>query len=149
MSEKIEKIENKVVFDHRKIVAPLGVIAMNGAGEIGEKVNNYLMQWAKESGRDYVDTYLIDSQCPRIQSGDGKGIIKSTVRGLDLYILIDVGNYNCKYKMFDQYNSMSQDDHYMDLKRIIQAVGGKAHRINVIMPILYGGRQHRRSYRES
>ena len=102
MSEKIEKIENKVVFDHRKTVAPLGVIAMNGAGEIGEKVNNYLMQWAKESGRDYVDTYLIDSQCPRFQSGDGKGIIKSTVRGLDLYIIIDVGNYNCKYKMFDQ-----------------------------------------------
>ena len=149
MSEKIEKIENKVVFDHRKTVAPLGVIAMNGAGEIGEKVNSYLMQWAKESGRDYVDTYLIDSQCPRFQSGDGKGIIKSTVRGLDLYIIIDVGNYNCKYKMFDQYNSMSPDDHYMDLKRIIQAVGGKAHRINVIMPILYGGRQHRRSYRES
>lgn len=145
----IEKIENKVVFDHRKSVAPLGIIAMNGATEIGEKVNGYLVKWAKESGDSYADNFLVEAQCPRFQSGDGKGIIKSTIRGLDLYIIVDVGNYNCKYKMFDQYNAMSPDDHYQDLKRIIQAAGGKAHRINVVMPILYGGRQHRRSYRES
>lgn len=145
----IEKIENKVVFDHRKSVAPLGIIAMNGATEIGEKVNGYLVKWAKESGDHYADNFLVEAQCPRFQSGDGKGIIKSTIRGLDLYIIVDVGNYNCKYKMFDRYNAMSPDDHYQDLKRIIQAAGGKAHRINVVMPILYGGRQHRRSYRES
>ncbi len=145
----IDKIDNQVVFDRRKSVAPLGLIAMAGASEIGEKVNRYLVKWAQESGDDYDDSFLIEAQCPRFQSGDGKGIIKSTVRGVDLYILVDVGNYNCKYKMFGQYNAMSPDDHYQDLKRIIQAAGGKAHRITVIMPILYGGRQHRRTYRES
>lgn len=135
----IEKIDNKVVFDHRKSVAPLGIIAMNGAQEIGEKVNGYLVKWAKESGLDYHDSFLVEAQCPRFQSGDAKGIIKSTVRGLDLYIIVDVGNYNCKYQMFGQYNAMSPDDHYQDLKRVIQAAGGKAHRINVVMPTLYGG----------
>ena len=78
-----------------------------------------------------------------------KGIIKQTIRGDDLFILVDVGNYNCTYKMFGRNNCMSPDDHYQDLKRLIQAAGGKAHRLNVIMPILYGGRQHRRNYRES
>ena len=87
--------------------------------------------------------------CPRFSSGDAKGLIKSSVRGDDLYILVDVGNYNCKYSMYGFENAMSPDDHYQDLKRIIQATGGKAKRINVIMPNLYGGRQHRRSYRES
>jgi ribose-phosphate pyrophosphokinase len=92
---------------------------------------------------------MIECECPRFASGDGKGLIKSTIRGKDLFIVIDVGNYSCTYKMFDRVNSMSPDDHYQDLKRIIQAASGKAHRLNVVMPILYGGRQHRRNYRES
>lgn len=139
---------NTILFDPQTRVAPLGFIAMDGAKELGTKINDYLVKWSEQSGLD-VDTYLVDVDCPRFQSGDGKGIIKSTVRGDDIYILCDVGNYNIKYDMFGEHNSMSPDDHYQDLKRIIQAAGGKAHRINVIMPILYGGRQHRRNYRES
>lgn len=128
--------------------APIGIIAMNSITEVGEKINNYLVDWARRAGQD-VDTFLIESECPRFSSGDGKGLIKSTVRGKDLFIIIDVGNYNVKYDYFGFQNAMSPDDHFQDLKRIIQAASGKAHRINVIMPILYGGRQHRRSYRES
>lgn len=136
------------MFNHGTSVAPLGLIAMKGAEELGKKLNEYLVNWAHKGGYD-VDTFLIESECPRFSSGDGKGLIKSTVRGKDLFIIIDVGNYNVKYQMYDQQNAMSPDDHYQDLKRIIQAASGKAHRINVIMPILYGGRQHRRNYRES
>ena len=137
-----------ILFNHGTSVAPLGLIAMKGAEELGKKLNEYLVNWAHKGGYD-VDTFLIESECPRFSSGDGKGLIKSTVRGKDLFIIIDVGNYNVKYQMYDQQNAMSPDDHYQDLKRIIQAASGKAHRINVIMPILYGGRQHRRHYRES
>ena len=138
----------KILFDPQTRVAPLGLIAMNSATELGKKVNDYLVEWGNSQGMN-KDSYLIDADCPRFASGDGKGLIKSTVRGNDLFILCDVGNYNCKYNMFGQQNSMSPDDHFQDLKRIIQAACGKAHRINVIMPILFGGRQHRRSYRES
>lgn len=141
-------INSEISFDPQSRVAPLGIIAMEGASELGEKINDYLVKWSKESGRG-ENGFLIETQCPRFSSGDGKGLIKSTVRGADLFIIVDVGNYNCKYKMFGEENAMSPDDHYQDLKRIIQAAGGKAHRINVIMPILYGGRQHRRNYRES
>ncbi len=137
-----------ILFNHGTSVAPLGLIAMKGAEELGKKLNEYLVNWAHKGGYD-VDTFLIESECPRFSSGDGKGLIKATVRGKDLFIIIDVGNYNVKYQMYDQQNAMSPDDHYQDLKRIIQAASGKAHRINVIMPILYGGRQHRRNYRES
>ena len=139
---------SEILFNHGTSVAPLGLIAMKGAEELGKKLNEYLVNWAHKGGYD-VDTFLIESECPRFSSGDGKGLIKSTVRGKDLFIIIDVGNYNVKYQMYDQQNAMSPDDHYQDLKRIIQAASGKAHRINVIMPILYGGRQHRRNYRES
>ncbi len=128
--------------------APIGIIAMNSVTELGDKINGYLVKWAGEAGHS-VDSFLIESECPRFSSGDAKGLIKSTVRGKDLFIIVDVGNYNVKYNYFGMQNSMSPDDHYQDLKRIIQAASGKAHRINVIMPILYGGRQHRRSYRES
>lgn len=137
-----------ILFNHGTSVAPLGLIAMKGAEELGNKLNDYLVTWAHKGGYD-VDTFLIESECPRFSSGDGKGLIKSTVRGKDLFIIVDVGNYNVKYQMYDQMNAMSPDDHYQDLKRLIQAASGKAHRINVIMPILYGGRQHRRNYRES
>lgn len=138
----------EVLYKNYNSVAPLGLIAMNGTQELGEKINNYLMRWADRNGFP-SDEFMIECECPRFQSGDAKGLIKSTVRGKDLFILVDVGNYNCKYKLFGQENSMSPDDHYMDLMRIIQAASGKPHRINVIMPLLYGGRQHRRSYRES
>ena len=129
-------------------VAPIGIIAMDSVKEIGNKINDYLVEWAGKAGFE-TDTFLIESECPRFSSGDSKGLIKSTVRGKDLFIIIDVGNYNIKYNYFGKENSMSPDDHFQDLKRIIQAASGKAHRITVIMPILYGGRQHRRSYRES
>lgn len=139
---------SEILFNHETNVAPLGIIATESVRELGDKINGYLVDWARKGGYD-KGTFLIKSQCPRFASGDGKGLIKSTVRGYDLFIIVDVGNYNCKYQMFSQENSMSPDDHFQDLKRIIQAASGKAHRINVIMPILYGGRQHRRSYRES
>ena len=141
-------INNEIQFDPQTRVAPLGVIAMESATELGEKINQYLVDWSSKGGSS-DESFLIETQCPRFSSGDGKGLIKSTVRGDDLFIIVDVGNYNCKYTMFGHENDMSPDDHYQDLKRIIQAAGGKAHRINVIMPILYGGRQHRRNYRES
>jgi len=142
------EINNKILFDPQTRVAPLGIIAMEGASELGNKINDYLVDWSQQSG--YNDgSFLIETSCPRFSSGDGKGLIKSTIRGDDLFIICDVGNYNCKYKIFGQENSMSPDDHYQDLKRIIQAAGGKADRINIIMPILYGSRQHRRNYRES
>lgn len=136
------------VFNPALSVAPLGIIAMDGAKELGERINDYLVTWAKQSGQD-VDTFLVPCSCPRFQSGDAKALISRTVRGYDLFIVCDTGNYSCTYPLFGHDNHMSPDDHYQDLKRIIQAAGGKAHRINVIMPMLYGGRQHRRSYRES
>ena len=139
---------SEVLFNQESSVAPVGIIAMESATELGSKINSYLVDWAKKGGRD-VETMLIEAECPRFSSGDGKCYIKSTVRGKDLYIIVDVGNYNCKYKLFSRENCMSPDDHFQDLKRIIQAASGKAHRITVIMPILYGGRQHRRNYRES
>lgn len=136
------------LYRKNKSVAPLGIIAMPGSEQLAEKINRYLVTWANENGIPDTD-YLIECECPRFASGDGKGLIKSTIRGKDLFIIIDVGNYSCTYKMFDRVNSMSPDDHYQDLKRIIQAASGKAHRVSVVMPILYGGRQHRRNYRES
>ncbi len=139
---------SEVLFNSQTSVAPLGLIALKGAQELGDMIDKYLVSWAQKGGYN-VDTLLIKNQCPRFASGDGKGLIESTVRGKDIFILVDVGNYSCTYKMFGRENSMSPDDHYQDLKRIIQAISGKAHRINVIMPILYGGRQHKRSYRES
>ncbi|MBP1573008.1 MAG: ribose-phosphate pyrophosphokinase [Oscillospiraceae bacterium] len=140
--------KKEILFNNQTNVAPLGIIAMNGTEELSKEINDYLVDWYKQAGIE-TDSFLIDTDCPRFSSGDGKALIKSTVRGDDLFIICDVGNYNVKYNMFGNQNSMSPDDHYQDLKRIIQAAGGKAHRINIIMPILYGGRQHRRNYRES
>ena len=142
-------------------VGPLGLIAMRGTEEIAGKVNQWLLKWRKHAEATTMpgdmttapgmgrEDFLIRTTCPRFGNGEGKGLIKDSVRGLDLYILCDVGAYNCTYDMYGQKVPMSPDDHYMDLKRTIAAVGGKAKRITVIMPMLYGGRQHRRSSRES
>lgn len=139
---------SEILFGSDSNVAPIGVIAMSSVTELGKKIDNYLVDWAGKGGVN-VDSFLVESECPRFSSGDGKGFIKSTIRGKDLFIIIDVGNYSIKYDYFGMQNAMSPDDHFQDLKRIIQAASGKAHRITVIMPTLYGGRQHRRSYRES
>ena len=144
----MEKYTAESVFELGTEVAPLRIISMNGAQDLGAQIEAHLKGWAAKSGRKEEDL-SIEVDCPRFSSGDGKGLIKSSIRGDDLYILVDVGNYNCKYKMYGFENAMSPDDHYQDLKRIIQATSGKAARINVIMPNLYGGRQHRRNYRES
>ncbi len=137
-----------IVLNSKQQVASLGIIATDGAKELGTKINEYLVKWSANT--PYAqDSYLVDTECPRFSSGDGKGLIKTSIRGDDIFIVVDVGNYSCTYKMFGRENYMSPDDHFQDLKRIIQAMGGKAHRISVIMPILYGGRQHRRNYRES
>ena len=142
-------------------VGPLGLIAMRGTEELAGKVNQWLLKWRQHTEATTVpgdmttapamgrDDFLIRTSCPRFGNGEGKGLIKESVRGLDLYILCDVGAYNCTYDMYGQKVPMSPDDHYMDLKRTIAAVGGKAKRITVIMPMLYGGRQHRRTSRES
>ncbi|MBE6906289.1 ribose-phosphate pyrophosphokinase [Marasmitruncus massiliensis] len=135
-------------FNLENRVAPLGLVVTEGAQELGAKIDAHLTKWAAEGGKD-IETFIVESECPRFSSGDSKGLIKSTVRGDDLFFLIDVGNYSCTYDLFGEKNHMSPDDHFQDLKRLIQAASGKAHRITVIMPILYGGRQHRRNYRES
>ena len=144
MTEKASEI----VLKSKQQVAPLGIIAADGAKDLGNKINNYLVQWSENT--PYAQpSYLVETECPRFSSGDGKGLIKTSIRGDDIFIIVDVGNYSCTYKMFGKENFMSPDDHFQDLKRVIQAMGGKAHRISVVMPILYGGRQHRRNYRES
>ncbi len=140
-------------------VGPLGIIAMPGCEEMGKKLDFYLTKWRSEREHEHKDTitfrgydrdsFLIEVACPRFGSGEAKGVIKRSVRGLDLYIIADVFNYGVEYKMYGRQVPMSPDDHYADLKRIIAAARGKAKRINVIMPMLYEGRQHRRTGRES
>ena len=133
------------VFGPGTSVAPIGLVVMDGAKTLGGKIDHYLREWEGHPN----DTLTVDASCPRFSTGDGKGMMRETVRGKDLFFLVDIGNYSCTYQMFGRTNAMSPDDHYQDLKRLIQAAGGKAHRLNVIMPLLYGGRQHRRNYRES
>ncbi len=137
----------------------LGIIPLKSFEKQGNEVNDYLVNW--RSGRDREnrrgsefegygrDTYIIGCENPRFGSGEAKGVISESVRGDDIYILVDVCNYSITYNMNNEPNHMSPDDHYQDLKRIISAVGGKARRINVIMPFLYESRQHRRTTRES
>ena len=132
----------------------MGILALQGARELGKKVDEYLVNWynteAEKCGSSSrVKTFLIANSCPRFTTGDGKGLIAETVRGKDIYIIIDVGNYSVEYNMFGMMHRMSPDDYYADLKRIIAAMGGKAKSITVVMPMLYGGRQHRRNARES
>ena len=140
-------------------VGELGIIALKSCEALGQKVNNHIVEWRQE--REHAHTgnpllkeyakssYLLDASVPRFGSGEAKGIINGSVRGDDLYILVDVCNYSLTYSLCGHTNHMSPDDHFQDLKRIIAAVGGKAKRINVIMPFLYESRQHKRTARES
>lgn len=140
-------------------VGSLGMIPLRGCKSLGEKVDYYLVKWRTERESEHKDslafsgyqrgTYILEAAVPRFGSGEGKGVIKESVRGSDLYLLVDVANYSLTYSLCGHENHMSPDDHYQDLKRIISAINGKAHRINVIMPFLYEGRQHKRNGRES
>ena len=129
-------------------VAHLCLIACPGAEEFTKLIDQHLVSWAKEVGVE-KDTFIIPSDCPRFQSGDAKGLVKASVRGDDMFFVVDPGNYSLTYNLFGHENHMSPDDHFANLKRLIQAVAGRAHRMTVIMPSLYGGRQHRRIVRES
>lgn len=140
-------------------VGRLGIIPLKSCEKLGNKVNDYIVKWRKD--RDHQeknnlefegyerDSYLINAKTPRFGSGEAKGILGESVRGDDLYLMVDVCNHSLTYSLCGQINHMSPDDHFQDLKRIIAAVGGKARRVNVIMPFLYESRQHKRTGRES
>jgi len=140
-------------------VAPLKLLVLESAKPLGSKVNQYLVSFRKrnnhpakkdEAFTGYAEnSYLLESTCYRFDNGEGKAVVTDSVRGKDLFILVDVCNHSITYQMNGYTNHKSPDDHYQDLKRVIGAVNGKAHRINVIMPYLYEGRQHRRMGRES
>lgn len=137
----------------------LAIIPLESSREIGAKVDKYIADWRAKADMDPAqqihftnykkDSYIISAKCPRFGSGEAKAIIDESVRGKDVFILVDVCNHSIPYKVCGQINHMSPDDHYQDLKRMIDAIGGKARRISVIMPFLYEGRQHRRTTRES
>ena len=140
-------------------VGALGLIPITGCEELGEQVNKYLVKWRKESENQHIedvvfngyvrDNYIINTNVPRFGSGEAKGIITESVRGKDLYLMVDVLNYNVTYSLTGNVNHMSPDDHFQNLKRVIAAIGGKSRRINIIMPFLYESRQHKRNGRES
>ena len=140
-------------------VGSLGIIPLRGCQELGDKVDEYLVRWRRERESEHKgslafagyqrDSYIIQTKVPRFATGEAKGMIMESVRGNDLYLLVDVTNYSLTYSLCGKENHMSPDDHYQDLKRIIAAVGGKSRRITVIMPFLYESRQHKRNSRES
>ncbi|MBP3604707.1 MAG: ribose-phosphate pyrophosphokinase [Lachnospiraceae bacterium] len=140
-------------------VGSLGIIPLEGCKSLGEKVNDYLVEWRTVRESEHKDSlafagyqrdsYILQAKVPRFGSGEAKGMIMESVRGTDLYLLVDVANHSLTYSLCGRENHMSPDDHYQDLKRIIAAVGGKARRITVIMPFLYESRQHKRTARES
>lgn len=140
-------------------VGTLGIVALESSRSLGKKVDDYIVQWRTDRQSEHSgnivfkgykrDSYLVDAACPRFGSGEAKGVIRESVRGSDVYILVDVCNHSLTYSVCGKTNHMSPDDHYQDLKRTIAAIGGKARRITVIMPFLYEGRQHKRSSRES
>ena len=152
-----------MLYEDKKIdtvpVGPLGLIPLKGMEEFTKKVNNYLVEWRKERESEHKgtllfseyekDSYIIKSSISRFGSGEAKGTIEESVRGDDLYLLVDVCNYSMTYSLSGKINHMSPDDHFQDLKRIIAAIAGKARRINVIMPFLYESRQHKKTGRES
>ena len=140
-------------------VGPLGIIAMPGCEALCDKIDKYLVKWRANQASEHQqniafygyqrDTYKVNVSLPRFGSGEAKGVVNESVRGFDLYIITDVFNYNCTYNMYGMEVPMSPDDHYADLKRVISAISGKAKRITILMPMLYEGRQHKRSSRES
>ncbi len=140
-------------------VGPLGFIPVVGCQELGKNVDDYLVQWRKEAIENATDeavfpeyskdTFIVDAKVPRFGSGEAKGIINESVRGKDVFVMVDVCNYSLTYSLSGHTNRMSPDDHFQNLKRVIAAIGGKARRVNVIMPFLYESRQHKRSSRES
>ena len=139
--------------------APLKIAALESCKDLAEKVDQYIVSFRKNSLHDFLDpaiyssyeadSYLAKNSCPRFGSGEAKGMFGESIRGKDLFIMVDVCNYNLTYTVNGHINHMSPDDHYQDLKRIISASTGKAHRVNVIMPFLYESRQHKRTKRES
>ena len=149
MAQNIEEFRNSIP------VGDLGIIPLQSCSELGNMVNEYIVDWRKE--RESVlhqddkikDSYIVNTKCSRFGSGEAKGTILDSIRGKDLYLLVDVTNYSIEYSLCGHMNKMSPDDHYSDLKRIITAAAGKARRINVIMPFLYESRQHKRTARES
>ena len=140
-------------------VGPLGIIPLASCAELGEKVDKYLVNWRHANTSEHKssiifsgyekDSYVVSASVPRFGSGEAKAIISESVRGQDVYLIVDVCNWSLTYSLCGQENHMSPDDHYQDLKRIIAAIAGKARRITVIMPFLYESRQHKRSSRES
>lgn len=140
-------------------VGPLGIIAMPGCEALCDKIDKYLVKWRANQASEHQqniafygyqrDTYKVNVSLPRFGSGEAKGVVNESVRGFDLYIISDVFNYSCTYNMYGMEVPMSPDDHYADLKRVISAISGKAKRITILMPMLYEGRQHKRSSRES
>ena len=138
---------------------PIGIVALKGMDEMAKTVDTFLVEWRHErsveeqnsilfKGYD-KDSFIVESDCPRFGSGEGKGVIMSTTRGHDLYFFVDVTNYSITYKVGDKVNHYSPDDHYQDLKRLIAAAAGRAKRMTVIMPFLYEGRVHNRDGRQS
>ena len=140
-------------------VGPLGIIAMPGCEALCDKIDKSLVKWRANQASEHQqniafygyqrDTYKVNVSLPRFGSGEAKGVVNESVRGFDLYIITDVFNYSCTYNMYGMEVPMSPDDHYADLKRVISAISGKAKRITILMPMLYEGRQHKRSSRES
>ena len=140
-------------------VGPLGIIPLESCAELGKKVDEYLVSWRHANTSEHKsniifsgyekESYIVDTAVPRFGSGEAKAIINESVRGQDIYLIVDVCNHSLTYSLCGQTNHMSPDDHYQDLKRLIAAIAGKARRINVIMPFLYESRQHKRSSRES
>lgn len=146
--------------DFRTIpVGPLGLVPLKSCSSMGTQINDWIARWRKERNKDFhellsfsgyiKDNYIIPASTPRFGSGEAKGTIESSVRGYDVYILVDVLNHSLTYSLCGMVNHMSPDDHFADLKRVIAAIGGKATRVNVIMPFLYESRQHKRNGRES
>ena len=140
-------------------VGPLGIIPLQSCAKLGKEVDKYLVNWRHANTSEHKtniifsgyekDSYLVNASVPRFGSGEAKAIISESVRGKDIYLIVDVCNYSITYSLCGMTNRMSPDDHYQNLKRVIAAIGGKARRINVIMPFLYESRQHKRSSRES
>jgi len=158
----LSDMSNQYVFNDRLPLAPLKIAALESCRDLAQKVNDHIVNFRRNDTEELirrqgnlqyrgydVDSYLLDCACPRFGSGEAKGIVNESVRGTDIFCMVDVTNHSLTYKMSGYVNHMSPDDHYQDLKRIIGATASTAHRINVIMPFLYESRQHKRTHRES